>query len=77
MSRIWFAKGLRGPIARRLQQALLQAGFCVGPADAFVDGFFGGDTETALKQLQAQRGEISVRRAESSRRNFGVEIRHP
>lgn len=56
MSRIWFAKGLRGPIARRLQQALLQAGFCVGPADTFVDGFFGGDTETALKQLQAQRG---------------------
>ncbi len=56
MSRIWFAKGLRGMIARRIQSDLLRAGFTVGPPDKFVDGDFGSNTETALRALQARRG---------------------
>lgn len=56
MSRIWFAKGLRGMIARRIQADLLRAGFTAGPLDKFVDGDFGGNTETALRNLQARRG---------------------
>jgi hypothetical protein len=56
MSRIWFAKGLRGMIAKRIQSDLLRAGFGAGPLDKFVDGDFGGNTEIALKALQARRG---------------------
>ena len=56
MSRIWFAKGLRGMIAKRIQSDLLRAGFFSGPVDRFVDGDFGGNTETALRALQERRG---------------------
>ena len=56
MSRIWFSKGLRGMLAKRIQADLLRAGFTAGPLDKFVDGDFGGNTETALKALQARRG---------------------
>jgi hypothetical protein len=56
MSRVWFARGLRGMIAKRIQSDLLRAGFTAGPLDKFVDGDFGGNTETALKALQARRG---------------------
>jgi hypothetical protein len=56
MSRIWFAKGLRGMIAKRIQSDLLRAGFSAGPQDKFVDGDFGGNTETALRMLQQRRG---------------------
>jgi hypothetical protein len=56
MSRIWFAKGLRGMIAKRIQSDLLRAGFTAGPLDQFVDGDFGGNTEAALKALQTRRG---------------------
>ena len=56
MSRIWFAKGLRGMIAKRIQSDLLRAGFTAGPLDRFVDGDFGGNTEAALKALQSRRG---------------------
>jgi hypothetical protein len=56
MSRIWFAKGLRGMIAKRIQADLLRAGFFAGPVDRFVDGDFGGNTETALRALQTRRG---------------------
>jgi len=56
MSRVWFAKGLRGPIARHIQRELQRAGFGIGPAEKFVDGDFGGSTEAALKALQARRG---------------------
>lgn len=56
MSRIWFAKGLRGMIAKRIQSDLLRAGFTAGPLDKFVDGDFGGNTEVALKALQVRRG---------------------
>jgi hypothetical protein len=56
MSRIWFSKGLRGMIAKRIQSDLLRAGFTSGPVDKFVDGDFGGNTETALRALQTRRG---------------------
>jgi hypothetical protein len=56
MNRAWFAKGLRGMTAKRIQTDLLRAGFTSGPLDRFVDGDFGGNTEAALKALQVQRG---------------------
>jgi peptidoglycan hydrolase-like protein with peptidoglycan-binding domain len=56
MSRTWFARGLRGMIARRIQLDLLRQGFFVAPADQFADGVFGGDTADALSRLQAARG---------------------
>jgi len=55
MARTWFAKGLRGMIAKRIQLDLLRQGFCVGPADKFADGVYGNDTITALSQLQSVR----------------------
>jgi len=55
MARTWFAKGLRGMIARRIQLDLLRQGFCVGPPEKFADGVFGNDTTTALSRLQAAR----------------------
>lgn len=54
--RTWFARGLRGMIARRIQLDLLRQGFFVAPADQFADGVFGGDTADALARLQAARG---------------------
>ena len=56
MNRIWFAKGLRGMIAKRIQVDLLRQGFFVGAADKFADGVFEGGTESALRILQASRG---------------------
>ena len=56
MSRVWFSRGLRGMIAKRIQADLLRAGFFAGPVELFVDGDFGGNTETALRTLQARRG---------------------
>lgn len=56
MSRTWFSKGLRGMTAKRIQPDLLRAGFTAGPLDKFVDGDLGGNTQTALKALQTQRG---------------------
>ena len=55
MSRTWFAEGLRGAIARRIQVDALRQGFFAGATDKFVDGVFGNDTVTALSQLQAAR----------------------
>jgi len=55
MARTWFAKGLRGMIAKRIQLDLLRQGFFVGPPDKFADGVFGNDTTTALSRLQAAR----------------------
>lgn len=56
MGRIWFAKGLRGMIAKRIQLDLLRQGFFVPPADKFADGVFCGDTEATLRRLQQARG---------------------
>ena len=55
MARTWFAKGLRGMIAKRIQLDLLRQGFFVGPPDKFADGVFGNDTTTALSRLQTSR----------------------
>jgi hypothetical protein len=55
MSRTWFSKGLRGMIARRIQADLFHQGFAVGSIDQFVDGDFGGNTESSLRKLQAAR----------------------
>lgn len=55
MNRIWFAKGLKGMIARRIQADLLRQGFVVGTPDKFVDGDFGRNTESAVKLLQEDR----------------------
>jgi hypothetical protein len=55
MSRTWFARGLRGMIAKRIQLDLLRQGFFVAPAEKFADGIFGGDTVDALSRLQTAR----------------------
>ena len=55
MARTWFSRGLRGMIARRIQGDLFKQGFVVGPHDKFIDGDFGGNTESALKLLQTAR----------------------
>jgi len=55
MGRTWFAEGLRGAIAKRIQLDALRQGFVSGPPDKFVDGVFGKDTVAALSQLQAAR----------------------
>jgi len=55
MSRIWFSKGLKGMIARRIQSDLLRQGFVAGPVEQFVDGDFGRNTVSALCSLQQAR----------------------
>jgi lysozyme len=45
---------LQGEDVRRVQEALLKVGFSLGSAGA--DGFFGQATDTALRQLQQQKG---------------------
>lgn len=54
MSRIYFARGCKGVIAKRIQQDLLRQGVGSAPADRFVDGDFGGNTVAAVQQLQAR-----------------------
>jgi hypothetical protein len=48
-------KGSRGENVKKLQKALVDAGFSVGKSG--VDGIFGNDTETALKKAT---GKTSV-----------------
>jgi peptidoglycan hydrolase-like protein with peptidoglycan-binding domain len=67
MARVWFAKGLRGMIARRIQLDLPRQGFFAGAAERFADGIFGNDTETALPRLQAARALAVTGRVESTR----------
>lgn len=55
MNRTWFSRGLRGMTAKRIQLDLLRQGFVAGPPDKFVDGDYGGLTETALRALQTKR----------------------
>ena len=54
--RRWFARGVRGMIAKRIQTDLLRQGFVVGPPSAFVDGDFGKNTEQAVAALRVARG---------------------
>jgi peptidoglycan hydrolase-like protein with peptidoglycan-binding domain len=55
MARTWFAKGLRGMIARRIQLDLLRQGYFVPPAERFADGDYGGNTAVSLARLQGAR----------------------
>ncbi|TDP64232.1 peptidoglycan-binding protein [Roseateles toxinivorans] len=55
MGRVYFAKGLKGMIARRIQTDLLRQGIFAGAAEKFVDGDFGGNTTAALQALQQRR----------------------
>ena len=55
MARLWFGKGLRGMIAKRIQLDLARQRFAVGPIEKFADGIFGNDTANALSRLQAAR----------------------
>lgn len=55
MSRVWFARGLRGMIAKRIQLDLLRQGFFVPPAERFADGVYGNDTVSSLMRLQEAR----------------------
>src|SRR5687768_715687 len=44
-------RGSRGEAVTRVQRALVAAGFSVG-----IDGIFGGQTETAVKEFQRRKG---------------------
>lgn len=55
MARIYFSRGCRGMIAKRIQTDLQRQGFVVGDPLKFADGDFGTKTETALKFLQTAR----------------------
>ena len=54
--RTWFARGMRGMIAKRIQTDLFRQGFVLGPPENFVDGDFGSNTENAITALQNARG---------------------
>ena len=47
---------MQGEDVRQLQQALIKAGFNVGPDGA--DGFFGKATDTAIQQFQQKKGLV-------------------
>jgi len=55
MTRVWFSRGLRGMIAKRIQIDLLRLG-CAGKfSEDFVDGDYGPNTEAAVRLLQQKR----------------------
>jgi len=56
MPRVYFSKGCKGMIAKRIQTDLQRQGFVVGDPLTFADGDFGGKTQTALQALQIARG---------------------
>lgn len=56
MARVYFSRGCRGMIAKRIQTDLMRQGFVVGDPLTFADGDFGGKTQTALQSLQTARG---------------------
>jgi Glycosyl hydrolase family 46/Putative peptidoglycan binding domain len=56
MARIYFSKGCKGMIAKRIQTDLQRHGFVVGDSLTFADGDFGSNTQTALQALQTARG---------------------
>lgn len=55
MARVYFSRGCRGMIAKRIQADLQRQGFVVGDPITFADGDFGGKTRTALQALQTAR----------------------
>jgi peptidoglycan hydrolase-like protein with peptidoglycan-binding domain len=56
MARIYFSRGCKGMIAKRIQTDLQRQNFAVGDPLKFADGDFGGKTFTALQNLQTARG---------------------
>jgi hypothetical protein len=56
MARVYFSRGCRGMVAKRIQTDLLRQGYVVGDPLKFTDGDFGGKTQTALQALQGARG---------------------
>ena len=56
MARIYFSRGCKGMIAKRIQTDLQRQNFVVGDPLKFADGDFGGNTVTALQNLQNARG---------------------
>jgi hypothetical protein len=56
MARVYFSRGCRGMIAKRIQTDLLRQGFSAGDPLKFVDGDFGGKTASALQTLQSACG---------------------
>ena len=56
MARIYFSRGCKGMIAKRIQADLQRQNFVVGDPLKFADGDFGGKTVTALQNLQTARG---------------------
>ncbi len=56
MARIYFSRGCKGMIAKRIQTDLQRQNFVVGDPLKFADGDFGGKTFTALQNLQTARG---------------------
>ena len=56
MARVYFSRGCKGMIAKRIQTDLQRQNFVVGDPLKFADGDFGGKTFTALQNLQTTRG---------------------
>lgn len=56
MARVYFSKGCKGMIAKRIQTDLQRQGFVAGDPLTFADGDFGGKTQMALQALQTARG---------------------
>ena len=56
MARVYFSRGCKGMLAKRIQTDLQRQGFAVGDPLKFADGDFGGKTFTALQTLQTARG---------------------
>lgn len=54
--RLWFSKGCRGMVARRIQTDLLRQGFVSGDVSRFIDGDYGANTVKAVNALQTRRG---------------------
>jgi hypothetical protein len=55
MTRLWFSRGMRGMIAKRIQVDLVRVGCAGVPSQEFIDGDFGRQTEAAVRALQIKR----------------------
>ena len=56
MARIYFSRGCKGMVAKRIQTDLQRQKFVVGDPSKFADGDFGGNTFASLQKLQTARG---------------------